>query len=393
MSVSLSKLLSRMDIWTPIYNKSEVLKVNAIDQALRTLRRTINPPWTLQKSTLRIFDDVLEYPTASDHAQLAFLNDQRDEGFGNHPRYVYSSIKDFYEDPTNRNQLAEIWKGGTMFLGVRNKTDDNMSSTTVDTAESDDNYTSSGDAGTVAEDTVVFKKGNGSIRVPITSSTGTAGVQATFTSMTDTNYKRKYYFRWVYLDAVPTSLTLRFGADSSNYFYETVTAQFSGASFVADDWNLVAFDLNGASETGSPSSTFAWHEMVFTGASTGTYYLDEANMRGWVLEDYWYYSNNNIVDSTGATPAAYFAPDGSTYTSTDELYGDDIWADVVLYEGALYLLADDKEQVLSQSVSGLRNDAMRALMQQYPDLSPHIITNTYRFLTDYPMDSSDPYYT
>jgi hypothetical protein len=378
-----------MNSVTSVNNKEEVLKVNAIDQAIRNLRRTIQPPWTLQKSTLRLFSGVLEYPKASDHARLAFLNDQKDQNFGSHPRYVFTSIKDFYEDPTYRNTIAEIWNGGTRYLGVRNKTDDSLSSVQLDSAESIATYASSGDAGTPVLDTVIFKTGSSSVRIPITSSTGTASVENTFTANNDSDYKRKYHFRWVYLDSAPTSITLYLGADSSNYLSSTVTTQFSGASFVTDDWNLLALDMN-TTWTGTENTSFDWQKITFTGASTGTYYLDSSYMKGWTLEDYWYYSSYNKETSAGVG-ADYFSPDNATYDGTDLLIGDDIWADVIVYEAQTYLLSDEKEQALKADQWGFRNTALEDLFNTYPDLSPKQTTNTYRFGGDYQSEMIEPF--
>lgn len=390
--LSLSYLIGRMNIVTPINNKEEVLKVNAIDQAIRNLRRTIQPPWTLKKTTLRVFQNVLEYPKASDHARLAFLNDQKDLGFNDHPRYVFTSIKDFYEDPTYRNSIAEIWNNGTRYLGVRNKSDDNLTSVTLDNAESVANYTTNGDAGIPVLDAVIFKEGNSSIRIPIINSTGSAVIANTFTTNNDTDYKRKYHFRWVYLDSAPTSVTLKIGSDSSNYLSSTVTTQFSGAPFVADDWNLLAFDMN-TTWTGTENTAFAWQQITLTGAATGTYYLDTSYMKGWTLEDYWYYSTNNKKTSAGVR-GDYFAPDGATYDTTDVLLGDDgddIWADIIVYEAQTYLLSDAKEQELKNDAWSFRNKAMNDLMNEYPDMSPYITTNTFRFGTDYSVDTTNQF--
>jgi len=77
MNTTLNYLISRMNAYTPIYNLEESRKVNAIDFAIREFRMRIQPPWMLKKTTIRIFEDVLEYPTATDHAELAFLSSSK----------------------------------------------------------------------------------------------------------------------------------------------------------------------------------------------------------------------------------------------------------------------------------------------------------------------------
>lgn len=392
MSLTLANLIGRMNIYTPINNKGEVLKVNSIDQTIRKLRRKIQPPWTLKKSTLRIFSNVLEYPMASDHGRLAFLDDQKqDETFSERPRYVFTSIKEFYEDPTYRNDLAEIWNRGAKYLGVRNKTSPQMTSQIVDSAESIANYTVAGDAGTPVLETVIFKTGNASIRIPIILSSGVATIRDTVASVSDANYKRKYYFRWVYFDSVPTSVQLQYGPDSSNYLYANVTTQFSGAPFVADDWNLLAMDLNVASPQGTVATTFAFEGIVLTGAATGTYYLDASYLRGWILQDYWYYMSSNVLDSDNSTYKDYFAADGATYDILDQLIGEDVWADVIALEACIPLLSDDKEKSLKEDVQSDAKGAWADLYATYPDLVPQMTTTTYRFQDDYQRDMLTDY--
>lgn len=390
---ALSTLISRMNVYTPIFVLDEVRKVNAIDQAIRMFRMKNQPPWVLKHSTLRIFQDVLTYPVASDHAQLAFLDDQlvKNEPFGDHPRYVYTSIKDFSEDPTPRNTIAEIWQSGAKFLGVRNNTATGLTSQLVDDASVAANWAGSDDAGTPVLDEVLFITGSSSIRVPVTNSTNVATITDTFAnSINETNYKAKYYFEWVYLDSIPTSIDIRLRTDASNYLSTNVTTQFAGQPFVADDWNLIAMDLNTATVTGTVTGTFASAVYILNGAATGNYYFDASYLRGWVLQDYWYYSTYNVVNSALTSFAEYFAPDGATYDATNLLIGDTAWHDAIMYEACMYLLSDQKEANIYVQVETLRNMAWGQFFGRYPDMSPHIITNVYRFQTDYQADMTWP---
>jgi len=379
-----------MNVWTPIYGMSDVRKVNALDQAIREFRREYQPNWTLNKTTLRIFNNVLLYPTNSNHGRLALLSSAKDGvGFSEQPRYVNTSYKDFLENAEDRNQMAEVWENASKMLAIRNRTDAAMTDTKLNGGETLSEWAASGDAGTPVLDNVIFKTGNGSIRVPITNSTGSTTFTLTYTtSIADTNYKRKYFFRWIYLDAAPTSITLRVRTDASNYLSSTVTAQHAGQTFVADDWNLLAIDLNTATETGTFAGTIASEVIILTGAPTGTYYLDASYLKGWILQEYRYYSKNNVLD--GSTYQELFAPDSSTYSLTSYLLGDDIWNDVIQFEACGLLLADQKEQSIKDDLEAHRQRAWRALINEYPDFAPRIITQSYRFQDDYRKDMLYP---
>ena len=392
---NLSTLINRMQRWQVLSTVEEQYLVRDLDEALRTLKRTIRPPWNLKKGSLKVFSGVLEYPVASDHDELAFLDDPKNPSYySDRPRFRYTSLKEFYENPDDRNDLAEIWDEGTKYLGVRYNPIDGDQAVRLDDAEDDDYWTGSGDAGTPVEDTTFYKFGNGSIRVPITSSTGTATIKNTLlTAYSDSEYKKKYHFKWVYLDAVPTSITLRLHIDASNYLETSgITTQFNGQSLKADSWNLVAQDLNTATETGtiSTTSSFAYEECDLVGASTGTYYFDKSEILEWSLMDYWYYSNYNIA-TVGEEVAnqEYFMNSSEVYSTDSQLVGDSEWADIIMYEAMLIALTDKevKENVMSLIYSK-RNQAWDDLISKYPSLEPLMTTLKYRFTNDFLTDES-----
>jgi len=386
--INLATIIGRMNLYTPVNNKPDVLKVNAIDQAIRVLRRKIQPPWNLRRSTMRVFSDVFEYPYASDHARLAFLNDPNlNSSYGEQPRYAFSSLKDFIDNATYGNSLAEIWQGGEKHLGIRSQRGLGAGSMLLSAPTDVSLWATSGDAGTPVLDEVVYEPSDNfssSIRVPIVLSSGTARIANTFTVVTDPNYMRKYHFRYVYLDGIPDSIELRLGADSSNYRSAVVTTQFSGAPLQADAWNLLAFDMNTSTPTGTPGTSFARQDVLFTNAPTGTYYFDASYLRSWTIQEYWYYSKNNVVTADGLTSKQYFAADGATFDTTDLLIGDDdIWADILAFMASTFLLSDEKEQAIKKDVQKDLDEAMLSLYETYPDLQPQIGTTVFNFITDY----------
>lgn len=374
-----------MDRWDTIVQEEVQYKVRDLDESLRSLRRKGPMPWLLQKGSLKVFDGVLEYPTASDHDELAFY-DNNSKAFGTKPRMRFTSIQEFYEDIDYRNDIAEIWDNNERYLGIRYRLR-NGGSVLLNNAETASEYTGSDDAGTPALDSVIFKEGNGSMRVVITSSSGTATIKNTLTSnQTDGNYKRKYHFKWIYLDAVPTSIKMRYQVDDSNYLETTgITTQFSGQALKADAWNLVAHDLNAATAVGTIAATptFTSEKIILVGASTGTYYVDASYVRQWELLDYWYYSNQSIalVGSTTGNQEYFFNSSG-VYSTDSQLIGDSEWVDAIMYE-ALSLAASNKENsVLMKEFKDRRDECLARLALKYPDLVPVIVTHKWRFDTE-----------
>lgn len=388
-TTSLSTLLNRMDRWQIISTVEEQYKVKDLDEAFRTLRREIVMPWNLKKSSLKIFHDVLEYPMADDHDELAFLDDSANPNiFSERPRFRFTSIKEFYENPDYRNDLAEIWDGAERYLGVRYNSK-GQTSQVLNNAEDEDDWTVSGDATSAEYQTVVFKDGNGSIKISITNSTDSATIKNTFTAFSDANYKRKYQFKLIYLDAVPDSggIEMRFQVDDSNYLTTTVTTQFSGQSFKADAWNLIAQDLNEATEVGTITTASEWASEIIipSGLETGTYFIDHSDLREWSLMDYWYYSNFSVA-TVGATEPdqEYFLNSSEVYATDSSIVGDTEWTDVIMYDAMLTTLTDKEVKPdLYNRIYARRQKAWDDLINKYPSLEPVITTLNYRFTTDF----------
>ena len=383
-TTSLANILSRMDRYAVLASIEEQSKVYDLDEALRALKRKYQFPWAKKKGSLKVFNDVVEYPVASDHDELAFLDESANPNeYAERPRFKFTSHQEFLENPDYRNDLAEIWNNGTKYLGVRYSTKKGTS-TRISDAETEGDYDYADDVTGIDYQTVYYKKGNGSIQVDITSSSGTATITNDIATMSLTNYKRNYHFRWIYLDSAPTSIQMQLRTDASNYLYsDAITTQFSGQAFEEDAWNLIAYDLNEANEQGTFDNTSINSEaVVLTGAGTGTYYLDESHVRQWALMDYYYYTKYGIKTvSASIADQEYFLED-SVYSTDYDLVGDKEFADVVMYDAMLRALADKENNQLANDVKGWRDDAWKDLFKQYPTEQPLIITSKYNFIND-----------
>ena len=382
-----------MDRYQSVYTTEEQFKVRDLDEALRTLRRHTQTPWTLKKSTIRIFDDVLEYPIAPDHNSLYFLDKQQSNTFqsffNDSARFYYTSIKEFYEDPDYRNDLAEIWDGGTRFLGVRLDNIEGQQSVLVDNSSVLIEYVASGDASNLVVDTVNYKDSNTSIRFDNTVSAGAAGITCNFNLINDANYRQKYFFVWVYLSGVPSTIDIRFGKSASKFLTSSVTSQFSGQSFKANDWNLIAIDLNVASVVwlGGVDNNFQYFYIQLNGAPNGQYYINSSYLRQWQLLDYWYYTTNNCATNGSTSPNQdYFMADDETYDLSTVLVGDQEWADVIMYDAILSNTIDVENDKVISAIEKKRDIAWATLDDNYPSGKPMITTRKHLFTTDFNAD-------
>lgn len=362
-------------------------KVRAIDAAIREIRQGTNFPWNLVKGTLRIFSDIYEYPITADHDEIAYLDKQNLSKYEDTARMYNTSLQQFYENVSaNRNLLADIWKDGTRMIGVRENTM-GLGSATLDSSDDSSKYTLTGDASTPTEDEVNTKIGSSSIKFVITNATGIANIYNTVAVSSDVDYQKKYHFRYIYLDAVPTSIEMRLEKDGSNYLSKTLTAQFSGEAFKADDWNLIGYDLNEATETGTFDGTsIAGERLIITGGSTGTYYLSQSSLKTWKLLDKWYYSKYNVITSDATTPDKEFFIGTSESTAdidtSDKLLGDAKWFDLVSWTAAERLIADINNPTVFSFIMRKKTEAMKKFNAKYPSMTPLITTKRRNFNND-----------
>lgn len=113
-----------------------------------------------------------------------------------------------------------------------------------------------GSASSLAVDNQNYVYGGGSLSFTLPSGAGYLE-NSTMTALDLTTYLNQgTWFIWVYMPTGSqfTSVILRWGSDSSNYYSVTATQTQQGTSFV-NGWNLISFTWLGATVTGSPVIT------------------------------------------------------------------------------------------------------------------------------------------
>jgi hypothetical protein len=376
----LSTIIDRMDRWPAMYKVEPQYKVRDLDTALRELKREFQPPWTLRKGTLRLFSGIDTYAVAADHDEVAYIDKQNMESYADTARFYNTSIQQFFEMINgSRNLMSEIWDNGTKKLGLK-YINQSLGDKLLSQAEDSDEYTFSDDVESVTKDTVNYIKGSASIRVSVHGSTNLAVVKNIFTSFSDLNYKNKYHFRNIYLSGVPAFIEMKLQTDDNNYLIsDNITTQFDGSPFKANSWNIIAYDLNLATEQGVfDSSNISSEVVILNSTPNGLYYLDESNVKEWELFDYWYYSNFFIKTSASNVPDKKFFYT-TDYEMTDSLTGDDEWVDVIMYDAMLITINVEENKTVYGEIKERREKAWFNLMKQYPSMVPLISTKYTRF--------------
>jgi hypothetical protein len=148
--------------------------------------------------------------------------------------------------------------------------------------------------------------------------------------------------------------------------------------------------LNGATTTGTPTTSFAYEAIILNSASTGTYYIGQSSVKEWTLLDYWYYSSFSVASTTGGQATQeYFFNSSDVYDTNYELVGPDEWVDVIMYDAICSGLNDKENQEVLIQLQDKRALAMDRLAKTFPDLKPQTINTRYRYAGDYTRPLND----
>lgn len=294
---------------------------------------------TKNKSILDVFTGVYEYPTPSDFFDV--INIQRQDS----PRdYLRVKPEDFW---SNFDTYSEVLSVDTYRTNhsILFKTSDISA---VQVINDCDSLTANGtwaaegstDASNVTLESVNMTEGSGAISFDVVvggSGNDYAAVQnSTMTQVDLTDYANKgTVFIDLYIPSVTalSSITLRWGNDSSNYYSRTVTAQFNGNAFRVGV-NTLGFAWSGSTETGSVTDTTIDYlnvRVTYTASYTSQtgFILDNIRVVNPYRMSLRYYSTYFVVDAAGAYATKFSA-------ITDSTLLDNADDDVLYY----YALAD-----------------------------------------------------
>lgn len=161
-------------------------------------------------------------------------------------------------------------------------------------------WATGGTASNLTVNNTNFAQGSGSLQTIVT--TGTGYIENS--TMTAVNLSavvnQASLFVWIYVPtgANLTSVDLRLGSSSTNYYHLTVTANQQATAFV-NGWNLCQFTWSSMAVTGTPNSTalnYARISLIMTGTNTGVLFNGLDSILGTIL-NYSYYSKYLFRDA------------------------------------------------------------------------------------------------
>lgn len=379
----LSSLFVKLNFFKDIEKQDALYKAIALDDSLNECRRGNRLPWSIQKSSLILFKDILYYKTAAGHDSLLDLEKGEVDFYGEAASYFNTDLRQFIEIvKRQRNLLTQTYINNTKVLGIRNIAEEILQVIT-DTAGDADNYSVESGATKVGLNNVYGLNDHKSISFNITGDP--AEIKNVYEdSFSDDNVLEKYYIRRVYLKAIPTNIELRLQTSDADYIGKTVTEQVTGLPFVAGDFNYVGFAIEEGTEVGSfDNSNIASSKFLITGYS-GILYLSYDSIDEFALQQYWFYSKYLITSETSSEPDKEQFLNYSTndFNINDTLVGPTKWIDTIIKKARKQLLLGIENEYLRNSVSKREKEATQEMDRNFPNQEPKLTTVRRRFNND-----------
>lgn len=318
----------------------------------------------LQALTTPVYEDIFTY-AAPDDLDMNGIIDLRPQvnRNGNVFDQRYSRGFDQYKE---NDTITVEYVNGTKVVRISKRLN---APTILNLFSATTGWAVGGDATNLTLDRQFYTTNASSLNFDLNGSTTSGYIEYTGTSSfdlsDDENISRLFLDVFFPDSSAITSVNLRWGNDSSNYYNVTATSPFDQSTFV-NGWNTIGFDWNGATETGTVDSENIDYVRVtinYDGDAETDIRVD--NLRSIIGEiyDLQYYSNYLFIDAT--TSAMKLQPE----TDDDLVILEPQSMNVYLAKVAEMAAQQAQQQGTSIDVAYFASEYQRAL-QNYRSLYP-----------------------
>lgn len=232
----------------------------AFETAAKVLIQKADIPEASNTQNINLYSGVINYPANTDMFGTA-IRDIRPQGISRDPSdYVYKQPGDQFDRnkgflPSGTITTFEYVAGvPTIRIVSKNVTQQII----LDTMSATTGWTASGGASTPIADATFYYQTPASLRFNLASGQTTGSLTKTLTTPINLTAYQGVAFVFLAVE-IPsatdiTSIGIRIGSSSSNYYTVTNTTGFLGA-FTAGQFFLVGFDLSQATTVGTPVIT------------------------------------------------------------------------------------------------------------------------------------------
>ena len=361
-----------------------VVRQDQLNRAVRFVISDLDLRSTKRKETLspNLFADVFDYTAPSNLKGRAIVDIKRQVKRSSNEKF---SLVDEEEFDLDKGLGRDIF---TM------AEDDLVRQLRIDGGDSDkteihtcNSLTANGtwavvagtDATNLTLDTDTFVSGGASLNFDTNSGATTAAIENSTMAQKDLTKHDEIssIFVWVYIPATSglTNFILRWGNDSTNYWSRTVTVNNEGNAFYVG-WNLLRFDWNGATETGTVApATIDYVRLTITktaGMAADTdWRVDDIVSRIGDIYDVVYYSAFGWQSAAGAYKENSTATDDALNATTEEV-------ELFVTKSAEYISQELKDY---EDVKYFRDEYARlraAYLYNYPSEAIRLVHHYYK---------------
>ncbi len=235
---------------------SDTVQSECINRAVRALLSDADVRSMKRKAAIspNLFNGIYDYTCPTDLKGFAVCDIRPQVNRGERDGWTLTTDEEFDRMKATKSNIVAV-SDSDMVRKLRLSTITDDSGTDIDTLDSVGSWAVVGDATNLTADTDNYVKGAGSLNFDINAYTSHyAGiVNSALTAFDLTDYQTGSVFVWAYISnaTAVTGFTLKVGSGASDNYEITVTTTNEGLSFAAG-WNLLRFDISGATINGTP---------------------------------------------------------------------------------------------------------------------------------------------
>lgn len=257
-----------------------------------------------------IFNGVFDYSNISDLKgdKIIDIRPQVSRQLTDNFVQKYSKQFDLKKDFTLQPQFIVDFDSGNRSIRI-NYANRNQSIliNNADSLTGNGTWAASGNASSLAQDTVNFASGGASLSFNLAAVAGTGILTNSTFGASDltAHLNLSTLFMWVYMPtgSAFTSVELRWGSSSANYWTSTATQTFEGNAF-NNGWNLLSFNWSSATKVGNPvvsTTNYLQTILTYNGTLQTGARINGIYSRLGIVMDILYYSKYLFRDATTGT--------------------------------------------------------------------------------------------
>lgn len=347
---------------TPKLNGTTIDKLSGFYEKCReaagTVLMRIDPLETIRSARIEnaIYSHIYNYAINSDVKGNNSIIDIRPYGNRSTNDDLGARFSREFDIKKNNDTFAIEVINGVKSLKLSKRVDSHTVLHTMDSLTLGGTITASGDVTDLDTNTLDFLAGSASVQFGLSGATGTGTINIALNQtidLTDIEDIGALFFWQKFVDASRlTSVQLRWGSSSGDYWYKTITAPHDRSAFETNAWTLQRGDWSTASEQGTPVVTAVdYVGLVFT-YSTGTALannrLDNITCAKGRAYEALYYSDKFFKSSAGTFLEI---PTATSDTINIAIDGENIF----IYELMLLIIQEQGQKAVKQKASWFWN--------------------------------------